>query len=237
MHFLFMKNYKYVFFDLDDTLWDFRSNANTVLMLLFSKYEMDKYYETFDHFFEVYINRNNQLWDLYGKGEITRDDLNLQRFLHPFNHVGINDQNKALSMSKDFLGLLPFQTSLMPHTIETLEYLHELYPLSIISNGFFEVQHQKLQSTNLGKYFTHIVLSESAGALKPHSKIFEYAMNINQAKPCECIMIGDSYEADIKGAMAVGIDQVYFNGSIKLGNGETCPNYTITNLLELKSLL
>ena len=95
------------------------------------------------------------------------------------------------------------------------DYLYPKYPLTIISNGFIEVQYKKLRSANLEHHFTHIVLSEGdAKALEPDKRIYEYAMQLNNTTATECIMIGDSYEADILGARNAGIDQVYHQPSI-----------------------
>ena len=98
----------------------------------------------------------------------------------------------------------------MPHARETLDYLSAKYPLTLVSNGFTEVQFRKLRSSGIEHYFSHIVLSEFANALKPDKKIFDYALQLNGAKPDETVMIGDNYETDIIGAQNAGIDQIYF---------------------------
>jgi len=56
-----------------------------------------------------------------------------------------------------------------------------------------------------------VVLSEAAYALKPDKRIFEYALQLNNAMASETIMIGDSYESDIVGAQNAGIDQIYYH--------------------------
>jgi len=50
--------------------------------------------------------------------------------------------------------------------------------------------------------------SEAAQALKPDKRIFEYALQLNNATASETIMIGDSYETNIVGAQNVGTDQI-----------------------------
>jgi len=60
-----------------------------------------------------------------------------------------------------------------------------------------------------------VVLSESAGALKPSPEIFEYALRLNDADKSETLMIGDSFDADIMGAVRSGIDAVYLNNTHK----------------------
>ena len=50
-----------------------------------------------------------------------------------------------------------------------------------------------------------------AGVKKPNPIIFHHALEVAKAKPQESIMIGDSYEADILGALNVGYDAIFFN--------------------------
>ena len=170
-----------------------------------------RYFENFDQFFDIYARRNIELWELYGKGEITKEYLSKERFLYPLSKMGVTDEALAAEIGQHYLDNLPTKTALMPHAIELLDYLTEKkYPLTIISNGFVEVQYRKMRSSGIEHYFKHIVLSEAAGALKPDKQIFEYALELNVAKPNEAIMIGDSYAADIVGAINVGIDSVFY---------------------------
>lgn len=178
---------------------------------MFDNRGLIRYFENFDQFFDIYAKRNIELWELYGKGEITKEYLSIERFRYPLSKMGVNDEELAEQIGQQYLDNLPTQTALMPHAIELLDYLTEKkYPLTIISNGFVEVQYRKMRSSNIEHYFNHIVLSEAAGALKPDKRIFEYALELNGAKPSEAIMIGDSYAADIVGAINAGIDQVYY---------------------------
>ncbi len=206
--------YKFVFLDLDDTLWDFHANAKSSLHEIFNQRNLDKCFECFEQYFDIYAKKNTELWDLYGRGEITKEALSLERFLFPLKQVGINDEQMALNMGKEYLDMLPSRTQLVPQAKELLDYLYPKYPLTVVSNGFVEVQYKKLHSSKLEQYFAHVVLSESAGALKPDKRIFEYALELNNAKASETIMIGDSYEADIAGAQNAGIDQIYFKSNM-----------------------
>ncbi|MDO9153277.1 MAG: YjjG family noncanonical pyrimidine nucleotidase [Paludibacter sp.] len=202
--------YKYVFIDLDDTLWDFHTNAKLSLQDMFVHRKLNRHFTDFEEFFRIYAKRNIELWESYGKGEITKDFLMAERFRYPLSKMGVDDMKLAEEIGIQYLEILPAKTALMPYAIDLLEYLYPKYPLSIISNGFVEVQYKKLRSSGIEKYFSHIVLSEAANALKPDKQIFEYALELNGAKAAETIMIGDSYEADIRGAQNASIDQIYF---------------------------
>ena len=120
-------------------------------------------------------------------------------------------------------------------TIETLDYLKDNYELHIITNGFSFVQEVKLQKSNLDKYFVTITNSELAGHKKPHENIFQYALSLANASKNQSIMIGDSIEADVLGAMNFGMKAVYFNPE----NQTVSHNQIIQiqKLIQLKNIL
>lgn len=202
--------YKAVFIDLDDTIWDFHTNARLSLEDMFNDRNLDRYFSDFDEFFTIYAKKNIELWEAYGKGEITQEFLKAERFRYPLSRMGVDDEALAAEIGRQYLEILPTKTTLMSYAREVLEYLYAKYPLTIISNGFTEVQYRKINSSGIGHYFQHVVLSEAAGALKPDKRIFEYALGLNNVEASDAIMIGDSYEADIRGAQNAGIDQIYF---------------------------
>ena len=206
--------YNYIFLDLDDTIWDFHANAKASLHDVYFDRKLNEHYPDFEHFFHLYARRNLELWSQYGQGLITKDYLIVERFRHLLSHAGIHAHEMALNMNTDFLDILSTKTILMPYAGELLEYCTSLHlPMTIISNGFTEVQYRKLRNSNIEQYFTHVVLSEAVGALKPSREIFEYALKLNNARAEETLMIGDSFDADILGAVGAGIDAVYLNNT------------------------
>ena len=206
--------YNYIFLDLDDTIWDFHANAKASLHDVYFDRKLNEHYPDFEHFFHLYARRNLELWSQYGQGLITKDYLIVERFRHLLSHAGIQAHEMALNMNTDFLDILSTKTILMPYAGELLEYCTSLHlPMTIISNGFTEVQYRKLRNSNIEQYFTHVVLSEAVGALKPSREIFEYALKLNNARAEETLMIGDSFDADILGAVGAGIDAVYLNNT------------------------
>jgi putative hydrolase of the HAD superfamily len=147
----------------------------------------------------------------------------------------IADNDLAREMSVRFLDLLPTRTILFPYTKEILHYLTDKgYILHLITNGFEKTQHNKLMYSGLKSFFKEVITSEGSGSLKPNKEIFEFALKRCGAKQEESIMIGDSIEVDITGAMNAGIDQVYVNHlGIEPG---IKPTYTVTSLKELENI-
>lgn len=202
--------YKFLLFDLDDTLWNFKENSKAALEDIFDQYNLQHYYATFDEYSKSYEEHNQALWRLYGKQQITKSFLHVERFLAPLRPFGILDTALADKMGTAYLDRCAEKTTTMPHAIETLEYLYPQYDLSIISNGFGEVQYKKLHRSGLSSYFSHVFLSETIGYHKPKPEFFNEVLGELGASKEECLVIGDNYEADIEGAMNFGLDQVYY---------------------------
>lgn len=228
--------YKNLFFDLDDTLWAFSYNARDTFEEMYRKYEYDRYFRSFQHFYELYEWRNVELWAEYADGKVTKDELNRQRFLYPLEAVGEGNAVLAKAFSEDFFAVIPTKSRLMPHAREVLEYLAPKYNLYILSNGFQELQCHKMCSAGIDRYFKKVVLSDDIGVLKPWPEIFHFAMSATQSELRDSLMIGDSWDNDITGARGVGMHQVYYNVT---GRTEFPfkPTYQITDLKELLQLL
>ena len=230
-------NYKTIFIDLDDTLWDFHANARSSMQEIYVVRNLGRYFDSFEQYFTFYAKRNLELWEMYGKGTISKDALTLERFQHPLIQVGVNNAALAKEIGEQYLDLLPTRTMLVPYANELLDYLYPKYPLTIVSNGFVEVQYKKLKSCLIEQYFAHIALSEEAKALKPDKHIFEYALQLNNASASETIMIGDSYESDIVGAQNAGMDQIYFNPFTDEKENNKPATYWVKSLEEIIAIL
>ena len=227
--------YKHILFDLDHTLWDFRTNSLLTLQELFDELGLNSFFKDFDTFFSLYEGNNLRLWADYRKGLISKKDLNFQRFYYPFQVSGYEQPELAKKYATEFVRRSPLKKELMPGAIEILEYLKPVYHLHIITNGFKEVQDVKLEVSGLGKYFERIFISELIGVQKPDVYFFEYTVRSLNASKKECLVIGDSFEADIIGAKNYGLDHVYYNV-----NGDILENevmYEIRSLEELKNIL
>ena len=203
--------YKHLFFDLDHTLWDFEANSEETLMELFEAFQLIRFFNDFEDFHARYTVHNIELWKQYRRGSIKKKFLNVERFLRPFSEVGFDDTQVAADFAQQYVTVSPTKTKLFPHTIEVLEELKSRYKLYIITNGFREVQIKKLKNSGLEPFFNRTFISDQIGVQKPHPYFFEYAIKSSHANPKESLVIGDSLEADIKGAQKAGLDHVFFN--------------------------
>lgn len=231
-----MSRYRAIFLDLDHTLWDFNSNSHRAMKISFDLFEFHRYFTDFDGFYSRYAAHNEQLWADYRDGVIDKEFLSLDRFLYPFRSIGVDNPALAEAFGSHYLEGTTRQSQLMPHARELLEYLVVKYPLYIITNGFSEVQFKKMHSSQISHYFKGVILSEEVGFHKPHPAIFDYACTQADVLASESLMIGDSWQADIVGAMRSGIDQIYYtpNGDDTYGSEAT---YRVYDLLEITAIL
>lgn len=226
------KHKKHLFFDLDHTLWDFDKNSGFAFDAIFKNQGFDI---SLEEFLNIYIPRNQHYWKLYQDNQISHQDLRYYRLKDVFDALKFEVSDEIIhKLSDDYIEYLPEYNHLFEGAIELLDYLKPNYQLHIITNGFSEVQDKKLHNSNIGHYFETITNSELAGQKKPNPIIFDYALGIAKASKEESIMIGDSFEADILGALDFGIDAIFFNEHKIEINHDV---YQVNHLLELKNIL
>ena len=219
-----MKQYKAVFIDWDDTIGDFLGAAKLALQDMYEKYNLSEYFASCEEFVSLYKPHNLELWDKYGKDLVTKEYLSFDRFFFPLMHgsrvKGEKGQVKgenlcvlAEQLSEDFLNMTTARFSLLEGAEELVRYLAAKYPLTVVTNGFVEVQYEKFDKSGLRDCFAHIVLSEEVGCQKPNPRIFEEALRMNDLSAEDVVMIGDSWNSDIQGAINAGIDQIWIRKS------------------------
>ncbi|PZX20782.1 putative hydrolase of the HAD superfamily [Breznakibacter xylanolyticus] len=233
--FAMSRRYKHLFFDLDHTLWDFDTNASLTLRELFVRYQLERFFDSYEQFFEAYQPVNADLWAQYHQGLIKKSFLYVERFAAPFRMFGCEDRAMAERFGSDFLAECALKTALMPHAIDVLDYLKPFYQMHIITNGFKEVQYQKMEKSGLAPYFTKVFISEVVGAQKPSKVFFQYAVKSANARKVESLVIGDNLDADIQGAKNFNLDHVFYNPHCHSHAHEVMNE--ISSLLDLKLLL
>lgn len=203
-----MRTYDFLFFDLDNTLWDFSTNARAAMLQTMENLHFISGLSSFDAYFQAYEAVNDSLWMDYRAKKVTKQHLIVERFSRSLSAFNIIDQDWA-EINRCYLECMGQQTHLFPGTLETLQYLKAKgYQMHIITNGFKEVQYAKLQNTGLSGFFNRVFISEEIHTNKPHKEIFQYALKSSNASKKKSIMIGDSWEIDIEGAQRFGMDQI-----------------------------
>jgi len=221
-----------VFFDLDHTLWDFDKNSTLTFAIIFKKNDV---VIDIKRFSETYHPINLKYWKLYRDEKVNKSNLRYGRLKDTFDALKIKVEDAVINqLAIDYIEYLPTYNYVFNGTIEILEYLKTKYNLHIITNGFEEVQRIKLEKSNIAHYFNTVTSSESVGVKKPNPKVFNHALKLANITKENGIMIGDNYEADILGALNMGLDAICFNyHKVVLENKIK----SVNNLLELKQYL
>ncbi|MCD6068809.1 MAG: yfnB [Bacteroidetes bacterium] len=226
---------QHIFFDLDNTLWDFETNSQTVLNGLITTYGIDKKCQcSAASFLKTYVLVNEDLWVRYRQHLITKEELRSSRFYNTMLYFGYDDKELGLVLEKEYIDHSPYQKTLFPGTLEILDYLGKKYKLHIITNGFAEIQHIKLKNCAIDRYFSEIVISEEVGFNKPDKRIFDKAIERAVTKHEHSLMIGDDWHADVEGASAAGIKSIFFNPRKKPFNtNQTAEIFSLEELMKL----
>ncbi|MDD5979762.1 MAG: HAD family hydrolase [bacterium] len=185
---------KRIIFDLDNTIMIWKKDYIKALEKTVEKYNLNVEVKVIDDLIESLEKKYNKI-----SKDILLDEIN-------------NTCNLNLNM--DFVDCLFENQSVLididDSTIDTLKYLSKKYELVILTNYFKEVQEKRLENAGIRLFFKEIHSGEEY--IKPLKDAFYNA--IGKYKISECIMVGDSIETDINGAINIGLDVIavdYFN--------------------------
>lgn len=221
--------YTTLLFDLDETLMDFRRAEDYAITLLFEKYGIVPTHENK----MLYSKINKSKWNALEKGEITRKELFLSRFAELFELLGVEaDVAKA---NDEYLSFIAEGRFVFDGAEEICSELSKNYKLYIITNGSKKAQDGRLKNLPLAEYFDGVFISEEIGFDKPKREYFDFVFSrIPEKDKSKCLVIGDSLNSDIKGAVDYGIDSCWINPSEYQMSDAT---YQIKKLDELLDIL
>ncbi|MEK4231038.1 YjjG family noncanonical pyrimidine nucleotidase [Solibacillus sp. FSL H8-0538] len=227
-----MKSYRYLLFDLDDTLLDFGAAEHIALPKLFESQGFPLTPEVEARYKEI----NSGLWHALEEGTVTREELMATRFAKTFREFGIEVNGKELDAQ--YRRFLAESKVFVEGAFEIIQRLSKHYDLYITSNGISETQNARIQYTGLAPYFKQIFVSEDTGYQKPMKPFFDYVFErISNFDASKTLIIGDSISADIVGGAGAGIDTCWLNPSGKQNTTAVTPTYEIKCLAELQSIL
>lgn len=152
-----MKNYRTLFFDVDDTLLDFGAAEKSALRMLFEEQQIRLTAEI-----EANYKRINQgLWRVFEKGEMDRDQVVNTRFSLLFKEYGL--EADGVLLEKKYRSFLEEGHQLIDGAFELIKSLRDQYDLYIVTNGVSKTQYKRLQASGLYPMFKGIFVSEDTG--------------------------------------------------------------------------
>lgn len=207
----------WIFFDLDDTLWDFEGNSMRSLHHAYNSFPISREkFSSFDDFSNVYHIHNSRLWKELSEGKVSTEFLRTERWRATlFPEVSTEDPPGICEIINNaYLSKL----SSLPHVVkgaeEILAKLTKENLVAVISNGFTDTQYEKLHNSGLWRFITRVIISDETGIQKPNKGIFDYAIEETGATGFP-VMIGDNPDTDIIGALNAGWKAIWFNPGCK----------------------
>ncbi|MEC2290641.1 YjjG family noncanonical pyrimidine nucleotidase [Bacillus licheniformis] len=227
-----MKNYRTLFFDVDDTLLDFGAAEKSALRMLFEEQQIRLTAEI-----EANYKRINQgLWRVFEKGEMDRDQVVNTRFSLLFKEYGL--EADGVLLEKKYRSFLEEGHQLIDGAFELIKSLRDQYDLYIVTNGVSKTQYKRLQASGLYPMFKGIFVSEDTGFQKPMKEYFDYVFErIPHFSVDQGLIIGDSLTADIEGGRLAGLDTCWMNSGMIANDTGIVPTYQIQKLDELYYIL
>jgi putative hydrolase of the HAD superfamily len=220
-----------IFFDLDHTLWDFEKNSGLAFNEIFIELNFPF---SLDVFLKFYNPINHAQWKLYRENKITQEDLRFNRLNKTFEKLNYSASIGLIDkISEQYITYLSTFPHLFEGAIELLEALKSRFRLHIITNGFDKVQQFKIENSGIKSFFEFVFTAEKVGFKKPHPEIFIQSLKTVNTTAEASIMIGDSFEADILGALNQGMQAIHFNSHNEEVHTK-CP--IVYSLAELKAL-
>lgn len=193
----------WIFFDLDDTLWNFKKNSLDTLYSLYYDIISEKFsFRKAEDFIDKYHSVNHKLWEDYNLGRVTIEFLRTERWRKTLYPEALDEESLKASrrLDSEYIRRLSEKSLEMEGASELLKNLSKENMIGIITNGFIDAQYNKLFNSGLWRYITRTIINEETGFKKPDPEIFSYAIEETGASHTP-IFIGDNLFTDILGAL------------------------------------
>ena len=223
---------KAIFFDLDDTLLDFRRAEHTAILDTLRQLKLPASEATAVRYSEI----NAAQWRLYEKGEVTREALLTRRYAILFAELGVSRDPEAAQ--RFYEKQLAASADLLPGAKEVLAALAPQYTLCAVTNGTASIQRSRLEKSGIAAYFEKVFISQELGVQKPNGAFFDRCFDAFPAlRREETMIVGDSMTSDMRGGRMAGLVTCYVNPQKKPLPKDGCVDYEIDGVMALPALL
>lgn len=198
-----------ILFDLDDTLFDHSHGAREALAMVHRSQDCFGAIP-FEDFARAHAEHLETLHRQVLEGTTDVDAARVERFRRLFIGAGA-DASQAAAAAAIYRETYVVARRAVQGAPALLAALRKHAPIVVVSNNLLAEQRDKVEVCALVQHIDGLVVSEEAGVAKPDPAIFRIALDRVGARPEEAVMIGDSWAADVDGALAAGIVPVWFN--------------------------
>ena len=195
--------YKYIFLDIDDTLYEYRPCHEAGFRALCS-FVSETFSVSMERAEQYYQESRKEVGTrLHGQGASHSRLLYSQGICERLN---VSPAEFALQIERKYLDKFLVTIQLRPFVNEFLDTtIRKGCSLGVITDLTAGIQFEKIKRFGIQNKIHTIVTSEEAGAEKPDFRIYQLALEKLKAEKSLSIMIGDSMEKDVLGARRFGI--------------------------------
>lgn len=236
-----MPIYKYLIFDVDDTLLDFYPAFATAQRNIAEKLGIEPSKE----YLETDEKCGWKAWEESGLDKT--EEKGIQENYHVYYYQYLRKHFEYLleaygkvcdvqELVDCYLKSISSSKVIKePGTLSIYVKLSKSYKLVLATNGIERVQKERL--SDFLPYTHRLYISEEIGFIKPTKDFYNYVMSDLKGKSEECLMIGDSITNDIAGAKAIGMDVCYYNPKGKQKPENAFVDYEVNSIHDLVQIL
>lgn len=223
-----------ILWDVDGTLLDFLAAEKAAIRSLFEEYGLG---ECPDGMIRRYSQINRKYWERLERGEITKPEVLVGRFVEFFTEEGI-DTSIAPEFNEKYQLRLGDTIVYCDDSLNIIKSLQGKVRQYVVSNGTVAAQTKKMRLSGIGELMDGIFLSEELGAEKPNTVFFDKVFEaLGEIDKKQILIVGDSLTSDIKGGSNAGIVACWYNpGKKKAAEGYNI-DYEITDLHEVCEII
>jgi putative hydrolase of the HAD superfamily len=204
---------KAIFFDMDGTILDWTTGMEESWLESCERHHDSSWPHAPADLHAAIRTRRLWFWDDHERATRGRMDLDAasrEIVRHAFSDLAIGDEDTAHRLADFYRGLRATRIFPYPGAIETLAHFQQRgLPMALITNGEARNQRRSVVAHQLEQYFHCIVIEGEFGCGKPDERVFRHALSEVGCDPSDVWMVGDSLEADIAPAVALGMHAVW----------------------------
>jgi len=229
-----MRKYTTILWDLDQTILDFARSQDYALRYTFRQFDR----EIGEAQVTTYAAINDDYWKRMERGEITKEEVLIGRFITLFERLGIT-QIAPEAFGEIYQEALGDVFFFQDGADELIPQLREKgYRQYIVTNGVNRTQEKKIRLSGLDKMVDGVFVSELMGYPKPRKEYFDACFaQLEGVTRAECLLVGDSITSDMQGGVNAGIDVCWYNPKKQDDPSGLALNYEIRDLHELLRIL
>jgi HAD superfamily hydrolase (TIGR01549 family) len=200
-----------ILFDLDDTLFDHAGTARAALAATAARRPTLQGVPV-ETLYQHYSELLEEVHPLVMTGRISYLEARQQRFarlLAPYEPTPTAVE--VAQLAEQHYGHYQQVRRPMAGALALLQALKPAYKIGIVTNNRTAEQQEKLRHLGMSHLVDALITSEDVGVLKPAPAIYAQALQRLGAGAAETVMVGDNWQADVLGALDMGIRPVWLN--------------------------